>query len=59
MLGSATAVATMTRFKQQTLIAVGALVLLHVALFAVMLVLLQQLIENLLDLNSTGEACKL
>ena len=55
MLGSATAVATMTRFKQQTLIAVGVLVLLHVAVFTVMLILLNQLIANLLDLNSTGE----
>ena len=55
MLGSATAVATMTRFKQQTLAAVGVLVLLHVAIFAVMLVLLQQLVDNLVNLNSTGE----
>lgn len=55
MLGSANAVATMTRFKQNTILAVGAFVLVHVAVFAVMLILLNQLMENLVDLNSTGE----
>ena len=44
----------MRRFKLHTIIAVGALLAIHVAAFSVMLVLLIGVQDSIIDLNSSG-----